>query len=179
MDSGVQIRHQRVVIQNSYKEKLVGILHETGSMEVVIVCHGFRSCKDRIPMVNLATAFANEGITAFRFDFAGNGDSEGSFQYGNYYREVDDLQAVMQFFEHEKRSVAAIIGHSKGGNVVLFYASRFHNVHNVVNISGRFDLKRGIEGRLGKDYLQRIKEHGFIDVATKKVYYKHFSQRCS
>ena len=29
--------------------------------------------QDRIPMVNLAAAFGNEGISAFRFDFAGNG----------------------------------------------------------------------------------------------------------
>ncbi|KAI3756043.1 hypothetical protein L1987_55856 [Smallanthus sonchifolius] len=82
--SAVQIQHQRIVIQNNYNEKLVGILHETGSKEVVIVCHGYRSCKDRIPMVNLAAAFATGGISAFRFDFSGNGDSEGSFQYGNY-----------------------------------------------------------------------------------------------
>ncbi|KAK1430850.1 hypothetical protein QVD17_13903 [Tagetes erecta] len=42
----VQIQQQRVVILNSYNEKLVGILHETGSKEVVIVCHGYRSCKE-------------------------------------------------------------------------------------------------------------------------------------
>ncbi|KAI7741576.1 hypothetical protein M8C21_019853 [Ambrosia artemisiifolia] len=69
----VKFQDQRVVIQNSHSEKLVGILHETGLTEVVIVCHGFRSCKDRIPMVNLVVAFAIEGIGAFRFDFAGNG----------------------------------------------------------------------------------------------------------
>ncbi|KAK9077702.1 hypothetical protein SSX86_006039 [Deinandra increscens subsp. villosa] len=168
LSSAVQVQYQRVVIQNNHNEKLVGILHETGSKEVVVVCHGYRSCKDRIPMVNLAAAFAIEGISAFRFDFAGNGDSEGSFQYGNYYREVDDLRAVIQHFKHVNRSVDTIIGHSKGGNVVLLYASKFNDVHNVVNISGRFDLKRGIEGRLGKDYLQRIKKYGFIDVANRK-----------
>nr|GEZ00296.1 alpha/beta hydrolases superfamily protein [Tanacetum cinerariifolium] len=87
-----QIHHKREIIQNKYKENLVGILHETGSKEVVIVCHGYRSCKDKIPMVsrNLAVTFANNRISAFRFNFAGNGGS--SFQYGNNYREVDDLR---------------------------------------------------------------------------------------
>nr|GFB03858.1 alpha/beta hydrolases superfamily protein [Tanacetum cinerariifolium] len=74
-----QIHHKREIIQNKYKENLVGILHETGSKEVVIVCHGYRSCKDKIPMVN-----------------------------------------------------------------------------------------RGIEGRLGKDYLKRMKQYGIIDVANRK-----------
>lgn len=33
------------MIQNNHGEKLVGILHDTGSDELVIVCHGFRSSK--------------------------------------------------------------------------------------------------------------------------------------
>ncbi|XP_058224637.1 putative uncharacterized protein YDL057W isoform X1 [Rhododendron vialii] len=162
------VQQQRVTIQNHHGEKLVGIMHETGSTEIVIVCHGFRSSKDRIPMTNLAVALEKEGISAFRFDFAGNGESEGVFRYGSYHRETDDLRAVVQYILGEKRSIAAIVGHSKGGNVVLLYASMYNDVCNVVNISGRFDLKRGIEGRLGKDFLERIKQHGFIDVKNRR-----------
>ena len=55
-----------------------------------------------------------------------------------------------------------------GGNVVLLYASKFNDVSIVVNMSGRFNLERGIEGRLGKKFLQRIKETGFIDVWNKR-----------
>ncbi|XP_021907776.1 uncharacterized protein LOC110822078 [Carica papaya] len=62
-----------VIVENSHREKLVGILHETGSEELVIICHGFQSSKERIPMVYLASAFEGEGISSFRFDFAGNG----------------------------------------------------------------------------------------------------------
>ncbi|KAK6927272.1 Serine aminopeptidase, S33 [Dillenia turbinata] len=162
------IQQHKVTIRNSHSENLVGILHETGSKELVILCHGFRSSKERIPMVNLAAALAKEGISAFRFDFAGNGESEGSFQYGNYHKESDDLRAVVQHFFEEKRQVFAIVGHSKGGNVVLLYASKYNDVHTVINISGRFDLGKGIESRLGKDFLGRIKANGFIDVKNRK-----------
>lgn len=51
-----------------------------------------------------------------------------------------------------------------GGGVVLLYASKYHDIKTVVNLSGRYDLKVGIEERLGKDYLERIKKNGFIDV---------------
>ncbi|KAL4022231.1 hypothetical protein IC575_015958 [Cucumis melo] len=161
---------RRVVIQNNHGEKLVGILHDTGSDELVIVCHGFRSSKERIPMVNLATAFEKERISAFRFDFAGNGlgESEGSFQYGNYRRETGDLRSVVQYFHGKEHTVTAIIGHSKGGNVVLLYASKYRDIHTVVNISGRFNLDKGIEGRLGRDFLQRIKQKGYIDVKNRR-----------
>ncbi|KAI3468123.1 hypothetical protein Pfo_024786 [Paulownia fortunei] len=162
------VEHKRVSIQNSHGEKLVGILHETGSRELVIICHGFRSSKDRIPMVNLAFAFEREEISAFRFDFAGNGESEGSFQYGNYYREAEDLRAVVEHFHGEQRFVVAVIGHSKGGNAVLIYASRYNDVQTIVNIAGRFNLKRGIEGRLGKDFREKIEQYGFIDVKNRR-----------
>lgn len=55
-----------------------------------------------------------------------------------------------------------------GGNAVILYAAKCKDVHTVVNIAGRFNLERGIEGRLGKDYLQRIKQDGFIDVKNKR-----------
>ncbi|KAK4742692.1 hypothetical protein SAY87_000693 [Trapa incisa] len=161
-------KRQRVFIENKHGEKLVGILHDTGSKELIIICHGFQSSKENIPMVTLAGALEREGISAFCFDFAGNGESEGSFQYGNYHRESDDLRHVVQYFQGQNHIVSAIIGHSKGGNVVLLYASKHSDVQTVVNISGRFNLKRGIEGRLGRDYLQRIKQKGFIDVVNRK-----------
>lgn len=162
------VQQRRVVIENNHGEKLSGILHETGSKQLVIVCHGFQSSKERIPMVNLAAALEKEGISAFRFDFAGNGESEGSFQYGNYRREAEDLRAVVQHFRRENRVISAVIGYSKGGNVVLLYASKYNDVHAVVNISGRFNLEKGMEGRLGKDFLLRLKQHGYIDVFNRK-----------
>jgi len=41
-------------------------------------------------------------------------ESEGSFQYGNYRKEVDDLHAVAQHFCESNRVIRAIVGHSKG-----------------------------------------------------------------
>lgn len=173
-DNGINQRYNsnrtvqtKFVIPNYHGEKLVGILHDTGSKELVIVCHGIKSTKERIPMVSLAAAIGNIGISAFRFDFAGNGESEGSFRYGNYRREAEDLHAVVQHFQGVGCDITTIIGHSKGGNVVLLYAAKYHDVHRVVNISGRFDLAKGIEGRLGKNFLERIKSTGFIDVNSK------------
>ncbi|XVE54071.1 hypothetical protein DITRI_Ditri03aG0052500 [Diplodiscus trichospermus] len=134
------IEQQRVIIPNKHGERLVGLLHETGSKEIVVLCHGFRSTKADRTIVNLAVALETEGISAFRFDFAGNGAN---------------------------RMVSAILGHSKGGNVVLLYASKYHDIHTVVNVSGRYDLKKGIEERLGKHFMNRINTDGFVDVKNK------------
>ncbi|KVH93964.1 hypothetical protein Ccrd_003970 [Cynara cardunculus var. scolymus] len=126
------VHQHKIVIRNNHGEKLVGLLHEAGSTEIVILCHGFQSTKDSNTVVNLVSALEKEGISAFRFDFAGNGESEGSFQYG--------------------------------GNVVLLYASKYHDVKCVINVCGRYNTKGGVEERLGKGFLQKVKQDGFIDV---------------
>ncbi len=51
--------------------------------------------------------------------------------------------------------------------MVLLYPSKYHDIHTVVNLSGRYDLKKGLEERLGKDFMQRIKEDGFVDIKNK------------
>ena len=42
---------------------------------------------------------------------------------------------------------------------MLLYASKYDDVKLVVNISGRCDLKIGVEERLGKGYMKRIKKN--------------------
>ncbi|XP_072978916.1 putative uncharacterized protein YDL057W [Typha angustifolia] len=161
------ISQQKIVIRNSYGENLAGILHEAGSADLVILCHGFRSSKESRTILNLADSLTSEKISTFCFDFSGNGESEGRFQYGNYWKEVQDLRAVVLYFSKQNRQTRAIVGHSKGGNVVVLYASMYRDISIVINVSGRFDLERGIGDRLGKDYMEKIKQYGFIDVKDK------------
>ncbi|XP_062091043.1 uncharacterized protein LOC133797224 isoform X2 [Humulus lupulus] len=158
------VQQHKVIVSNKYEEKLVGLLHETGSLEIVIICHGFRSSKECRMQVNLAAALESEGISSFRFDFAGNGESEGTFEFAHYQREADDLRAVIEHFSAANRVIAGIIGHSK----VLLYASKYHDIHTVVNISGRYDLKSGLVERLGEDIMQKLGESGYIDVKDEK-----------
>ncbi|KAK4388743.1 hypothetical protein Sango_2211300 [Sesamum angolense] len=175
------VEHKRLLIENSHGEKLVGILHETGSTELVVICHGFRSSK--------------RGISAFRFDFAGNGESEGSFQYGNYRREAEDLRSVVEQFQAEQRLIVALIGTVKEGvecyeaseiseeflisfitapiieGIVFIFCPftsifRYKDIHTIVNIAGRFNLRRGIEGRLGKTEYRVTKESLMDRLAT-------------
>lgn len=155
---------ERITLTNKHGQKLVGVLDDTGSRELVVLCHGFRSSKESGTLVNLAAALVSEGISAFRFDFSGNGESEGQFLYGNYWGEAEDLYTVILYFAGKERKVNTIIGHSKGGNIVLLYASKYHDISTVINISGRYALDKGIEDRLGKDFERRINEDGFIDV---------------
>ncbi|KAJ0701987.1 putative alpha/Beta hydrolase [Helianthus annuus] len=73
LDQNPGIEQKRIVIQNNHGEKLVGLLHDTGSKEIVVLCHGFQCTKEYSMMVELAFGLEKHGISAFRFDFSGNG----------------------------------------------------------------------------------------------------------
>lgn len=45
IDNATVNLQQKVIVSNNYGEKLVGILHETGSKEIAVLCHGFKSMK--------------------------------------------------------------------------------------------------------------------------------------
>eukprot|EP00250_Pteridium_aquilinum_P011281 c19963_g1_i1 orf=262-1098(+) len=164
---GSSVPWQKIGVPNERGEKLVGILDDTSSSHVIILCHGFRSSKEDAVLLNLSSTFLTMGLSTFRFDFSGSGESEGDFHYGSYWRDADDLRCVVTYFRGQGRKVETLIGHSKGGNAVLLYASKYKDVDTLVNISGRFHLKRGIRKRLGKNYLQVIEEHGYVDVKDR------------
>ena len=50
---------------------------------------------------------------------------------------------------------------------MLLYASKYQDIHIVVNVSGRYDLKRGIAERLGEEFMEIIKKDGYFDVKNK------------
>jgi len=62
-------------------------------------------------------------------------ESEGSFQYGNYYREVEDLRAVVQHFREQKYVITAIVGHSKGQiTIILIIVTEVISTLNIQHI---------------------------------------------
>lgn len=95
----------------------------TADAPVVIFCHGFTGDKVGANqlMRNLAQSVEDAGFCAVRFDFAGSGDSEGTFA----------ADTTVAGWQEDLRSVAAwvgqrfpgrpvyLLGHSLGGLVVL------------------------------------------------------------
>ncbi|KAL2635198.1 hypothetical protein R1flu_006677 [Riccia fluitans] len=172
-----------VIIPNSYGERLAGILDDTGSKELCILCHGLRSSKRSTTLGVIASTLVTAGFSTFRFDFSGNGESGGEFSYGNYWKEVEDLRAVIQYWRDNEREITAIVGHSKGGNAVILYASKYGDVKTVVSASSRFDLTVGQRERFGDAGMRKLEQNGYLDVkdrlGTYRVTLKSLQDRLS
>ena len=57
--------------------------------------------------------------------------------------------------------------HFAGGDAVILYASKYHDIPAVVNLSSPSDLVRGMEDRFGKDIWNRLTKDGYVDIISK------------
>jgi len=139
-------------IPNKEKEKLAGILHKSSSKRLVIVCHGHTGNKDRPVPKAICQVLQKAGWNAFRFDFSGNGKSQGGFEDSTFSKCVGDLRAVVDYFYRKGYSPIGIIGHSMGGAVCILEAARDRKVKFVVPISAPLHLVESF-----RDYISAMK----------------------
>lgn len=119
--------------------------------KVVIFCHGYKGFKDWGAWNLMAKAFAKAGFFFIKFNFSHNGgtieqpidfpDLE-AFGNNNYTKELDDLDSILDWIssvENFKKEVdvedISIIGHSRGGGIVLLKANEDSRVKKVITLA--------------------------------------------
>ena len=108
-------------------QRLHGMLHlpVTGNQPhpCVILLHGFtgNALESHRLFILMARQLAEAGIAAFRFDFRGSGNSEGTFDQMTPSRELEDACAALRLLEARPdvldRSRFGILGLSMGGMI--------------------------------------------------------------
>lgn len=111
---------EKISFKNSFGFTLAGIL-EGGSKDapLVILCHGYDSSKDSLSNSSLAAELIKKGLLVFRFDFTGNGGSEGKLEQLTPKQGLDDLKSAVKTLGRNK---FGLYGGSFGGNVAILYA---------------------------------------------------------
>ena len=84
-------------------------------------------------LVTLARRLAEAGLIAFLIDYAGTGDSEGSFEAGTLDRYVDDILAAGAYLRAEAGVArCGLLGLRLGGNLASRAAARDPSLSPVV-----------------------------------------------
>lgn len=139
---------ESIIFENE-GQKLFGILHlphEVKNPPCVLICHGLGGHKTgryRI-YVELAEALVEQGVAAFRFDFRGSGDSEGSFSDMTLHGEVSDAMRALDYIHSEKRidqERIGIFGRSLGGAIAVIVAARYGNAKSMALWAPMFNGK--------------------------------------
>ncbi len=118
---------EKHLIEVENGEKVALIHHENNSDKWIFFCHGFGSNKEG-SYENRAEKMVEEGWNAVRFDFRGNGESDGEFIDQSLSSRIEDLKAVVEYFKPEKY---VLFGSSFGGKVV-FHAATELEPENVI-----------------------------------------------
>lgn len=125
---------------------------------IIIFCHGYKGFKDWGAWNLMAAVFANAGFFFIKFNFSHNGgtveqpidfpDLE-AFGNNNYTKELDDLTSVINWisthsdFKNEVNLDAiSLIGHSRGGGIVLLKANEDAIIKKVITLAGVCDFEK-------------------------------------
>lgn len=140
---------------------------------VVVFCHGYKGFKDWGAWDLVAKYFANAGFCFIKFNFSHNGGTIGNpidfpdldaFANNNYSRELDDLDRVISSID---ASEIYLIGHSRGGGIVLIHAEEDPRIKKVITWAGVSDYK--VRFQEGSDDFNAWKTSGITYVENSRT----------
>ena len=158
---------------------------------IIIFCHGYKGFKDWGAWNLMAEDFAMNDFFFIKMNFSHNGGTTDqpidfpdleAFGNNNFTKELDDLEAVihwsMQNTEISKEihpENISLIGHSRGGAIVLIKANENDNISQVITWGGVSDFKARFPSG---EALQQWKEKGvvFIENSRTKQKMPHYIQ---
>lgn len=181
----IQGKHNKsILIDSKY-------LENGTKKSIILFCHGYKGFKDWGAWNIMAEKFAKSGFFFVKFNFSYNGgtmeqpidfpDLE-AFGKNNYTKELDDLEAVINWVllnETIKKEADTnninLLGHSRGGGIVLIKAEEDNRIKKVISLAGVSDYKV----RFPKDKaLNNWKKEGvyFVENGRTKQQMPHYFQ---
>lgn len=174
------------VLQSSAKKPILYDIYfqETNTQKpIIIFCHGYKGFKDWGAWDLVAEEFAKSGFFFLKFNFSHNGgtilqpidfpDLE-AFAQNNYTKELDDLDRILSYvsntkeFEKEANTLAInLIGHSRGGGIVLIKSQEDVRVKKVSIWAGVSDYKSRFN--IGSSQFNEWKEKGRFFVTNGRT----------
>src|SRR5437879_13025625 len=101
--------------------------HHDDSTRMAVLCHGFLSNKNSHTNKTLTERLLPQGIATFRFDFFGQGESEGPFERITVSLAVSQALAALDMMSSKGYRKLALVGSSFGGLVSILAAAKWHH----------------------------------------------------
>jgi len=139
-------------------QQIVGMLHQGGRKELVLLCHGFTGHKveSRRIFVELGRCIAQDGADALRFDFYGSGDSAGAFADTRISHNIANLRDALEWARQRGYEKVAVLGLSMGAaTAILTLAETLADA--LITWSAVPDMRKVFEAHINTVY--RVPEH--------------------
>ena len=169
-------KHDRPILVDLFYQK-------TGSpKDIVVFCHGYKGYKDWGAWDLVAKSFAEKNLFFLKMNFSHNGGTVAqpidfpdleAFGHNNFLKELDDLDTVLSWLhsdnpyqaEYNKANIS-LIGHSRGGGIVVLKAAKDKRISKVVSWAGVSDFaSRFPEG----EKLELWRQHGVAYITNART----------
>jgi len=130
---------QPVHFKNHLGEKLSGILHlpDRTTDRGVVVGHCFTCSRNTRILQQIGEDLTQAGFLVLRFDFSGNGRSEGDFGESSYSKHVAEMTSAVDFIAEQGAPHVGLAGHSMGATIALLTAAELPAIKAVCSLAGR------------------------------------------
>jgi putative redox protein len=159
---------QQIQFPNLSGEKLAGTFHipSENSRQGIILGHCFTCSRHTRILRDLSLALVDEDFKVLRFDFSGNGQSEGNFSESFYSKQVDDIKTAASFMSSQDVSWIGLAGHSMGAMVALLAASEMDNIKAVCTLAAKASALQGFHF-LSQDQIQKLERTGRVNFTSR------------
>lgn len=128
-----------VHFRNQWEERLSGTHHQPDmpSEYGIVMGHCFTCTRHTGILRQAAAGLTAAGFHVLRFDFSGNGQSEGTFIESSYTKYITEMEDASNFLKTLGVKWLGFVGHSMGAAVSILAASRITGIRAVCTIAGR------------------------------------------
>lgn len=117
----------------------MGTLHvpRHGSLGGVVLGHCFTCSRHTGILREIGQALTAEGFMVLRFDFSGNGQSQGDFGDSSYSKHMAEIQSAVALLTSKGIDWIGLAGHSMGAAIAVLSAAQLPEVRAVCTLAGR------------------------------------------
>ncbi|MFP4423232.1 MAG: alpha/beta hydrolase family protein, partial [Desulfococcaceae bacterium] len=154
--------------QNQDGEKIIGTLHapEESTRAGVVLGHCFTCSRHTSILRDISRELQNSGLAALRFDFSGNGQSEGDFARTTYTRHIDEMRRAAELLRDRGYDRIGLAGHSMGASIAVLSGAELEGVRGICALAGRL---AGIDPGLifSQNQLEELRETGEVHFQSR------------
>jgi putative redox protein len=135
---------ESIRFDNESGEILAGTLHlpEGPPVGGVVAGHCFTCSRHTGVLRQVCNGLSAAGFMALRFDFSGNGQSQGDFERSTWSKQILEMQTAIELVQQKGVSWIGLAGHSLGAAIALLTARRPNAVSAVCRLAGRVSAGR-------------------------------------
>lgn len=129
---------------------------------LAVLCHGFLSSKNSATNRTLTRLLNEQGLATFRFDFFGQGDSDGPFEEITTTLALHQAETALDLVTARGYDRIGLVGSSFGGLVAILTAARRHDLACLALKCPVVDFAEELLLTFGAEELTRWKATGTI-----------------